>query len=558
MRERVPGWVWGGLAAFAVTWLWVGLGPWRLGPSEWDDALYCNHAAMGRGEWYVRNRFVHIWSLRLAFAVVEPRAFAASLLSVLEVLGIATLGFLVVRRAAGVGAGLLALFLTPLYPPLCKYLSVPHVDITMALWSLCAIACALFAVDRASHDSHRLENARRALLVMSGLASFLAIESKETGLAAPPIVLYLLSQDAGPDNRPRWRVLGLWLAGATAGLCLLAVLDAAFKSPTTYWSSNPLEYFGGVPAAYAKAAVGEGGSRAAHRLNHTFLEVFTRPAYLAFSLLGLAGALHGFRRSLAVRALFLWWFTSTALACFAAWLTPNVEANDRYVIASGVALALLASYRVAVAWSGDGEATGVAQTHRPDDATWLAPTLLLLAGISVTALVATAMGHATDYDEAALLDIFPLSIVLAFLTPRLSRQKWLARAAVVWLLAASVAISFSEARAHVAKVQSELAPWKVLARASDAAGGHVAVLKSRHVPAARVLWRLRALSTLPASDTQVRKVASLEAVLPGELVFTELSDTRIFERAGYRAIASGGQAPDWTAYAPIAAASARR
>lgn len=557
MRERVPAWVWAGLAVFAVTWLWLGLGPWRLGPSEWDDALYCNHAAIGRGQWYVRNRFVHIWSLRLAFAVVEPRAFAASLLSVLEVLGIATLAFFVARRAAGLGAGMLALLLTPLYPPLCKYLSVPHVDITMTLWSLCAIACALFAVDRAGHDSHRAENARRALVAMSGLASFLAIESKETGLAAPPIVLYLLSQDAGPNDRPRWRVLGLWLAGATAGLCLLAALDAAFKSATMYWSSNPLEYFGRVPAAYAKAAVGEGGSPAGHRLGHTFFEVFTRPAFLAFSLLGLAGALHGFRRSLAVRALFLWWFASTALACFAAWLTPNVEANDRYVVASGVALALLASYRVAVIWSGDGEATGVVETHRPDHAPWIALTLLVLASISVTAFVAIAMGHATGYHEAALLDIFPLSIVLAFFTPWLSRQKWLARAAVVWLLAASVAISLSEARAHAAKLQDELAPWKVLARASDAAEGHVAVLKSRRVPAERVLWRLRALSTLPASDTQVRKVASLEAVLPGELVFTELSATYTFERAGYRAIASGGETPRWTVYAPIAAAPAR-
>jgi hypothetical protein len=133
------------LGGFAAFWLALGLGPLRLGPSEWDDALYCNHAALGSGTWYLRNRYVHIWSLALMFQWLEPRAWAASMLPVAQVIGIAVCAYFYARRVAGLACGLLALALVPLYAPLLKYLSVPHVDITLALWSMAALTFGLAA-----------------------------------------------------------------------------------------------------------------------------------------------------------------------------------------------------------------------------------------------------------------------------------------------------------------------------------------------------------------------------------------------------------------------------
>ena len=44
----------------------------------------------------------------------------------------------------------LALALTLLFPPMLKYLSVPHVDFSMALFSMLAVLAAALAVDTPS------------------------------------------------------------------------------------------------------------------------------------------------------------------------------------------------------------------------------------------------------------------------------------------------------------------------------------------------------------------------------------------------------------------------
>src|SRR5262249_22452395 len=131
---------WALLAGGLATWFWAALGPLFIGPSDWDDTMYAERAITKGFVWDVRNRYVHVWAIRLLDAICSSHRRAAAAWGVCCVCGLAALAFYAGKRIAGGAAAVLAALLTLLFPPLLKYLSVPHVDFTVALFSMLALA----------------------------------------------------------------------------------------------------------------------------------------------------------------------------------------------------------------------------------------------------------------------------------------------------------------------------------------------------------------------------------------------------------------------------------
>ena len=102
------------LTGLCAAWFAMAMGPFFVGPAEWDDNLYCDMAAVPRADASIQSRYVHIWTLRLFNGVVPSRRTAAAAYSALTVIGLMGIAFPVGRRLGGTGCGLLAAALMPL------------------------------------------------------------------------------------------------------------------------------------------------------------------------------------------------------------------------------------------------------------------------------------------------------------------------------------------------------------------------------------------------------------------------------------------------------------
>src|SRR4051794_21304499 len=46
-------------------WFWLAMQPLFLGPADWDDTMYADRAISGAFVWDARNRYVHVWAIRM-------------------------------------------------------------------------------------------------------------------------------------------------------------------------------------------------------------------------------------------------------------------------------------------------------------------------------------------------------------------------------------------------------------------------------------------------------------------------------------------------------------
>ena len=490
------------LAALIAACGWLGLGPYFIGPSDFDDALYCDFAATGAVSWELRNRYVHIWLLRLSSVLVDERRLAASLYSTATVIGLGWLGFLLGKRIAGFACGVAAMIAVVLFPPMLRYVSVPHVDLTMTFFALLAILAACAALCR---------EGRRGLAwaALSGAAAYAALKSKETALPLPALLVYL---GATQSTRRAQHALAFG-SGLLLGFGVLALLDLSLLASRPWLPSSPLNYFEGKPAGEKVFGLPHPPGPVKYlRHRHLFGELM-QPAFWAFLFMGVAGMAHGFRRSPVVKALALWFLASVALTLVVAWRSTRIQIYDRYLIGPGAVLAVMTAYWLFTLFRRPRE-------REAENAIWLVPLQLGLLAIALPALAAT-FGTPSETDRNAVVFVLPFALFTLAMTPWFCGGRLLPLGSAVALLLVSAYASVMTAHEHVADRRKELAPWIELARGTDRDNAGVAVWKPPgKYPARRVTWRTRMLSRREAHAVHVRALDDLSQLGPDEWVFT--------------------------------------
>ncbi|MET0385195.1 MAG: hypothetical protein ABW321_04510 [Polyangiales bacterium] len=521
-----------GLAAVLGGWFWLALGPQLIGPSDWDDTMYAERALTGAFVWDVRNRYVHVWALRVIDSLLPSHRLAGAAWGALCVCGLAGLAFFAGKRIAGLWAGWLALVACLVFPPMLKYLSVPHVDFTVALFGVAAVVAAVVAVETPS--------TRHAWIaaLLSGLCGFLALKSKETGLVAPPLAAFVLIGAA----RGRGQRLGVWLVGLTLGLALLFALDQRFAPDAKQRASDLRHYFSVPKEAPTKLSAGPRSPKAVH--SDEVLDLMTRPAFLAFTLLGCAGlARHG-RRSAMARVLGLWALSVLAFTALVSFRSRGVDAQDRYVIAAGATLAPLAA-----AWV-------VGLVREPIQRTsslFYAGLLVAVAGPALWGLWYVHLGQPSVAQARAAQLLTPLGLLLLFLAAFFV-QRWLAAACALLLLVVSSLLGLDDAASYRAMKRHELAPWLALAERVDHASSppRIAVLRGHSYHANRLRWRLRVLSRQPTLRIHVRDIQRVEQVDDADWVFVgqarEMRERELEGRKFEQVLSLDADPRPWTLY----------
>lgn len=524
VRVRALGWV---LAAACLGLLFrCAMGSLFVGPSEWDDTMYAERAITTSWAWDVRNRYIHVWAIRITDMLVDSHRVAAACWGTLCVCGLAALSYFAGTRIGGVCCGLLAMLLVVLFPPMLKYLSVPHVDFSMALFSMLSVLAAVAAAES------RRASVSRAAAMISGLSCFLALKSKETALVIPPLVLYVLFS----ARRSRLQVYAVWFAGLLIGFALLHGLEEMFEAE--HASSDPTIYFARPPETSAPRAVPKVRS-----WNAELLAELSRPQFAGFTCLGLAGLARKARSDPWVRALGLWCLGVLAFTALVSWRSSNIDAQDRYLIAVGAALAPLAASQVMTLWRAPSS-----REFAP--LLWLIPLLLALVGPAIWGLWGTYSDAASESQARAVRFVVPLAMLMLFLTAWLTTQKLVSAPAAMVLLGMSALVSIGLARDHRAEKTLELQPWIELSRLVDNEPvPRIAVLQGRTYRANRLRWRLRVLSRHRELALQLRDIGSPDDIAAGEWVFVGAARMPVLEEKRWRRVVGfeGFQRP-WSLY----------
>ncbi|MCB9707195.1 MAG: glycosyltransferase family 39 protein [Myxococcales bacterium] len=521
-----------GVAAIGLFWLYLGQTVFFVGPSEWDDAFYAELATGNTQRWAARNRYVHVWSLRLLYSLIGSRRFAAGLYPNLVIVALSVLGFMWGKRLAGNSCGLLAAALMPLYLAFLKWITVPYVDPTLALWATCTLLATLLTIET-------VHPRRQAVYAWcSGMACYLAVESKETGLAILPVVFIALL------SAPHIRRVGIMTClGVLSGWLVLRSMDAVFSQDTwVWWSSDWNHYFGAEPGVSS-------GKLTWHdeRMNSNYILQLTKEGYLPFTLLGFAGAAHGFRQSRGVRILTLWLFSTLLFSSIIAWKSPGIFANERYLASFAPALVILSAYWITKVW----------QEHRTmqwREAILGAPLLVLVSLPAIYTLSVTAFGQSTKSTTRAVFFLVTLTQVFLFMIPWFTKCRWLPRIALVILIAMAALINVSEARAHIALTRGHLQPWLKLTSILDRE--HVNLVRwnlpKRPYATYRIRYRLVTLSHRPSREISVRNIRELSQRTNNEWVFSLREKDSRLEKLGWLRVvhtATGRDGP-WSVYRP--------
>ena|GEM_PF-7103713 len=508
------------LVAFSVVWIALSQTTFFVGPSEWDDNLYCSLAAIPRPMPNVASRYFHVWTLRVFNLVLETRRAAGALYPTLLTVGLGWVAFFLGRRMAGLWCGLAAAVLMPFYPALLKYLTVPYCDTSMALWGGLAVLCALVAADAPT--------ARRQTIAVlaSGLCCVLSAQCKETGVATlPPVILALWACDR------RLKVAALWISGALAGWLLLCALDRMFMDDF-WWRWHWTTYFPGKK--------GGGGGTSSNRMSQHYLQMLLTTDFLAFSLLGVAGAAAAFRRQFAVRCVALWAFSALLFSSLISCRFHGVHALDRYCAALGVPLVILSAYWLVHVWrrpGGDGEDEG---RHRPIG---LVVAVAITLGVAAYGLLTELTGNIDKSSVRYTFFMMPPALLLLFLAPWLTPGRRLPRIAIVLMLAATAAINVRSTLKYAAYKRNQLRPWVALTEALDEAGANLVKWKLPRKPFSkyRIARRCRTLSKRPPRDLQVREIESLGEVEENEWIFTSPEAWSALKDQGWAPFVKGGQ-----------------
>jgi hypothetical protein len=525
-RVRAAGWV---LAAACLGLLFrYAMGPLFVGPSDWDDTMYVDRAITTSWAWDVRNRYIHVWAIRITDMLVDGHRVAAACWGTLCVCGLAGLSYFAGTRISGVRCGLLAMLLVVLFPPMLKYLSVPHIDFSMALFSMLSVLAAVAAAES------RSVSISRAAAMISGLSCYLALKSKETALVIPPLVLYVLFG----ARRSRLQVYVEWFSGLLIGFALLRGLEETFASEAEHRSSDPAIYFARAPESSLPILVPKLRS-----WNAELLAELSRPQFAGFAWLGLAGFARKARYDPWVRALGLWCLGVLAFTALVSWRSTKIDAQDRYLIAVGAALAPLAASRVMALWQAPS-------SRDLASLLWLIPLLLALVGPAIWGLWGTYFDAASESQARALRVVTPLAMLMLFLTAWLTTQKLVSAPAAMVLLGMSALVSVGLARDHRAEKTRELQPWVELSRLVDnKTVSRIAVLQGRTYRANRLRWRLRVFSRHRELALELRDIRSADDIAAGEWVFVGAARMPVLEeRRWHRVVGFEGAERPWSVY----------
>ena len=93
------------LVAFSAVWIALSQTTFFVGPSEWDDNLYCDLAAIPHPMPNVAGRYFHVWTLRIFNLAMDNRRAAGALYPTLLTVGLSWVAFFLGRRMAGLWCG---------------------------------------------------------------------------------------------------------------------------------------------------------------------------------------------------------------------------------------------------------------------------------------------------------------------------------------------------------------------------------------------------------------------------------------------------------------------
>ena len=508
------------LVAFSAVWIALSQTTFFVGPSEWDDNAYCSGAAIPRPMPTIASRYFHVWTLRIFNLVMDTRRAAGALYPALVTIGLSWVAFFLGRRMAGLWCGLAAALLMPFYPVLLKYLTVPYCDTAMALWGGLAVLCALVAADAPTAR-------RRTIAVLaSGVFCVLSAQCKETGVATlPPVILALWACDR------KLKIAALWIGGVLAGWLLLCTLDLIFMDHF-WWRWHWTTYF--------PRKKGGGGGTSSYRMNQHYVQMLLTTDFLAFTLLGVAGAAAAFRRRSAVRCVALWAFSVLLFSSLISCRFHGVQALDRYCAALGVPLVILGAYWIVHVWprpNVNGE-----DDHKPKPI-GLAVAIAVTLGVAVYGLLTELTGGADKSTVRYAFFMMPPAILLLFLTPWLTPGRWLPRIALVLMLAVIATLSVHSMLKYAKYKRDQLQPWVVLTEALDESGANLVKWKLPRKPFSkyRIARRCRTLSTRPADTLKVREIESLDEVEQNEWIFSSPEAWSTLKDQGWAPFVKGGQ-----------------
>lgn len=501
------------LIALSIAWIALSRSAFFVGPSEWDDNAYTDVAALPREKVDIASRFIHIWTLRLFNLVMATRQSAGALYPTLVTVALSWLGFFLGRRMGGTWCGLLAALLMPFYPALLKYLTVPYCDPPMVLWGGLAVLCALAGADS------KTRRWQMAAAAASGLFFLLSTQCKETGAAFLPAVIVALWACPG-----KAKIAAAFFGGALAGWLLLSLLDWIFIDDFC-WHWHLSTYFHRQFGDNGGGAGGGGGGKAAYRLNAHFVQfLLTSHIYtgefLMFTVLGVAGAVAGYRTHLAVRVVAVWCFSALAFSSFMSVHFHGVNALDRYCAAMGVPLVALSAFWAVRVWQCP---TGFADKIRGYLPVILALIIIITYGAAMYGLLRVELTRpGADPTERFPFFLMPPAFLLLFLIPWLAPGRWFCRVSLVLIFIAAAGLNVRTADWYMTTKRSQLAPWVALTRAMDDSAARLVKWNLPRMPYTefRIARRIRTLSRRPASEIKVRELKSLSDIREDDWIFS--------------------------------------
>ncbi len=512
------------LFLFAVGWYYLGQVYFFIGPSNWDDVLYCDHAAVPNPRWELRNRYVHIWSIRLFNMLLDSRQFAAAVYSNILVVGLGWIGFFIGRRLGGTMCGIVAALLMPFYPALLQFISVPYVDTPMAFWSALGLLCVIIAA-----EDRRLKVCLFTSFIC-GISCYLAVKSKETGLCVLPPVIIALAY-----GKRKLGTIVAWIVGIVAGWMILRGLDALFMpEDSTWWGSDWSTYFGDNPSPSSKSSPGKAVK---FKLMENFVGQLTKVPFLSFTLLGCAGMVRGFRENLAVRLVSIWGFCVFMFVSLIAWRYANINAESRYCVGIGVPLVFLSAYWITSTWHQN-------KGKELNNLYMVVPLLLGLLWISGTSIYDTIWDKPDKYTPGGMFFLTPVTVVLLFLSPWLAGGRWLTRVSLVLLIITAAAISIQYAHEDIKVQERRMRSWTKLVTVLDRENADLYYWRTKKYnwyPTWKLMRRTRILSSRPAEDFVIHEVKSPEEVKKGGILLVASTDAyRVrLKKKGWRWVSSG-------------------
>lgn len=534
------------LALVLGAWLWLGLGPFAVGPSEWDDHYYTELAVQPSARWDALNRYAHVWLLRVAFLLFGNEGL--SLEPLLAVLAASAGAFVLGRALAGSGAGLAAAALLPLYPALLRYLDAPFADTTMGAASMLALVSAYLA-------SASVSERRRALYVaLAGACCFVSVKSKETGLAVLPAVAFLLlARSARPETTRRATVFG-WVLGLLGAWFLLACADAAFIDDFAQ-SLRPSAYLRRLPPV-PKHVV----ASAEPSLGTNFVSLLTSGPFVGYTVLGLAGALLGSHvttpkpsRSVA-QALVIWAVAALLFSSLVAARFTGISALPRYAVVPGMPLVVLAVHYGVGAWRRAAGATELRSAELGSARSAAELAFLVAAG----AAAAYALSSPSLFGVRVAHHLVPAILVVLAGAAHFGGHTRTRRGAVALCAVLLVSTSLTDGLELQRDRRARVEPWDVAAlRIAGAAPPeramardgvdpvttvHVSVYGLRK-PYNHIRVRRRIVARRPdlAERLDVHKVSQAGDVRRTDWVVTRPNHSTSFTEHGWRVVAEGAE-----------------